>query len=742
MIYCSTNNTNGRLGNQVMRVMSLMGLSNKINCDYVIPKWPYAQYFKNEIRQTRDNIKIKITDEPHYHYTPEFYEASIRDNKKIDIKGYLQSYKYWEQKLEFTDDFIAKCKNEIGDVTRPIAISIRRGDFVNNPNYYQLPIKYYILALTENFPDWGQRSLLFFSDDIEYCKLHFQCLPNAVFVGGSDVEQLCKMTLCDDFVISNSTFSFCGAYLCNNKSKKVIRPIKNMDGPLAEKNSEIDYWPTDWIICEHENKKIDLNDTTFIIPVTYDHNDRKQNLELSVCMVQRDFDANVIVGENKSNEFSYFAQWCEYVKFDYPVFHRTKMINEMVKGIHTNYFFNWDADVVIPPMQVLYSVTLMREEGFDIVYPYDGRFARVDRKVWFNKISKSLDAGIFAKQLFKGMLEHPENKKRELIGDVEFKEKYNKLLSVGGAIGFKTDSFIEGGMENEYMISYAPKDLERYVRFHNLGYKGCRVKGVLYHIDHWRGADSKTIHKDYQDNAVEYDKVVSMSKNELLEYIKVWPWVETYNTKYYQEIWEEVKVAKEIIYSILDKMGIPYNTIIDFGCGIGQWFKNDYLGIDYNVRQSNLLIPKDRYIDFNMENIEQLELPFDKKVDLVLCLEVAEHISEEKSDALVKKLTEYGRSVLFSAAIPGQSGVGHINEQWQDYWAYKFMQNGYALHTNLLKHEIEKIKEIPIWYRNNMMLFVPDNSLPFAPERPYKYISPELYINLLNHWTAKCTLSK
>ena len=123
-------------------------------------------------------------------------------------------------------------------------------------------------------------------------------------------------------------------------------------------------------------------------------------------------------------------QWCEYVKFDYPVFHRTKMINEMVKGIHTNYFFNWDADVVIPPMQVLYSVTLMREEGFDIVYPYDGRFARVDRKVWFNKISKSLDAGIFAKQLFKGMLEHPENKKRELIGDVEFKEKYNKLLSV------------------------------------------------------------------------------------------------------------------------------------------------------------------------------------------------------------------------------------------------------------------------------------------------------------------------
>ena len=95
-----------------------------------------------------------------------------------------------------------------------IAISIRRGDYVGNPNYRLLPITYYILAMFENFPNWRDHNIVIFSDDIPYCKVHWDCIPNVYFSeNNSDIEDLCLMTLCDDFIIANSSFSWWGAYL-------------------------------------------------------------------------------------------------------------------------------------------------------------------------------------------------------------------------------------------------------------------------------------------------------------------------------------------------------------------------------------------------------------------------------------------------------------------------------------------------------------------------------------------------
>lgn len=124
----------------------------------------------------------------------------------------------------------------------------RRGDFINHPYYFQLSFKFYFLALIKNFPDWRERNLIFTSDDITYCKYHFSFLKNAFFLEKLiAIEQLALCSQCDDFIISNSTFSWWMAWLGEKQDSKVIRPVKNFKGKFALKNDDSDYFPSRWI---------------------------------------------------------------------------------------------------------------------------------------------------------------------------------------------------------------------------------------------------------------------------------------------------------------------------------------------------------------------------------------------------------------------------------------------------------------------------------------------------------------
>lgn len=129
-----------------------------------------------------------------------------------------------------------------------ILITIRRGDYVNNPNFFQLSYKYYLLAIINNFPDWKNRNLIFTSDDIQYCKYHFSFLKNAFFLDNlSAIEQLALGLKCDDFVISNSTFSWWMAWLGEKENTKIIRPLKFLRGKFNELNDDSDFFPSRWI---------------------------------------------------------------------------------------------------------------------------------------------------------------------------------------------------------------------------------------------------------------------------------------------------------------------------------------------------------------------------------------------------------------------------------------------------------------------------------------------------------------
>lgn len=515
----------GNLGNKLFQLWSLYGIAKDQNTGVFYPPSDIYQYFDGDFPVIE--MGGPTTNEPTFTYTPISEVPGYTSEQDHILKGYFQSERYWlpvEKELRkmytFKKGYVKDVKERIDQVNgkkglfkkEVICISIRRGDFVNNKTYYQLPPMYYIGALIEHFPNFEtQYNLLILSDDVEYCRVHFGCLSNVWFCEHLiAMDQLCLGSLSQYHIISNSTFSWWCAYLA--KSKKVIRPEYNFGEAYRMKNPEVDYWPQTkgWEIFYHEGYRLPLNDTTFMIPVSFDHPDRKANLSLSVCMLQRDFNTHIIVMENNGHQFQNFAQWCRYETVRNPYFHRTRMLNQMAVMADTPYIVNWDADVIVPPLQVWLAIEALRKKQADFAYPYDGRFVRVLRRPYFNIISQMLDSGIFRDQTQydNGMV----------------KGKPMATTSVGGAVAMNRAKFIQSGMENEHMVSYAPEDAERWDRWHMLAYKVMRVPGKLFHLDHWCGADSCSLNPFFNKNHKELDKIRAMDRMQLAGYVDLWEW--------------------------------------------------------------------------------------------------------------------------------------------------------------------------------------------------------------------------
>lgn len=240
----------GNLGNQLFQIASTVGLAIKHDKPVSFPDWEYSNYFDYELpRQDKNKKLIQIVEKSY-----EFHDFEIGD-EDYDINGALQSEKYFDiettkKMFKFKDALVDNLVDKYSHLFKnnPIFISVRRGDFVHHPHYYQLPYWYYILALKNNFTDWEERDLIFMSDNIDYCKSHFKFLKNAFFLENlSAVEQLILGTQGKDFIISNSTFSWWLAWLGEKKNSKIIRPIKNFRGSFAKLNNDRDYFPERWL---------------------------------------------------------------------------------------------------------------------------------------------------------------------------------------------------------------------------------------------------------------------------------------------------------------------------------------------------------------------------------------------------------------------------------------------------------------------------------------------------------------
>ena len=203
----------------------------------------------------------------------------------------------------------------------------------------------------------------------------------------------------------------------------------------------------------------------------------------------------------------------------------------------------------------------------------------------------------------------------------------------------------------------------------------------------------------------------------------------------HDEVFYNLKSPRIIVPKIIELLNPE--SVIDIGCGIGTFlycFKEQgiktVLGIDGPWVDKELLYKFISKEEFKEQNLESpLNLP--RKYDLVICLEVAEHLSEKAADDFIKNLVDAGDVILFSAAIPLQGGQNHINEQWSDYWISKFNSHGYRF-DDVLKNLFWNEKDIFWWYKQNMVLFVKDSVTQLnLPDNELKNaIHPEKYVEL------------
>lgn len=191
-------------------------------------------------------------------------------------------------------------------------------------------------------------------------------------------------------------------------------------------------------------------------------------------------------------------------------------------------------------------------------------------------------------------------------------------------------------------------------------------------------------------------------------------------------------------------------SVVDVGCGTGAWLAQfaasgieDYLGLDGDyVDQGSLAIPKDR---FRPTDLEQA-LDLGRRFDLATSFEVAEHLPAEIAPKFVRSLTGLAPLVAFSAAIPGQGGVGHVNEQWPDYWAGLFAAEGYDL-VDWFRCRLWNDDSIEPWYRQNLVLFVERDRVAGLKSdesgndrMPLRVVHPDIFSDAINKPSLRTVL--
>lgn len=166
--------------------------------------------------------------------------------------------------------------------------------------------------------------------------------------------------------------------------------------------------------------------------------------------------------------------------------------------------------------------------------------------------------------------------------------------------------------------------------------------------------------------------------------------------------------AAEQVLPILFEVYKP-GSILDVGCGLGNWIQvakrmgvNDIKGVDgAYVNRSLLKINAEEFVEKNLT--EPFDL--DRKFDLAICLEVAEHLPDTCANGLIQSLTSHADVIMFSAALPGQGGQNHINEQWPEYWQKIFTKYGFEM-IDYFRPKIWNNQKIERWYRQNLFLVV------------------------------------
>ena len=272
---------NGRMGNQMFQYAALVGIAKQCGFDFRIPDHSKASYFNRkvgvniiteyhelqhcfEMLHCGDRYGVIDGDEIELHESHEFCEELFKEcPNHVTLNGYFQSEKYFKnaEKLvrldfRFKEHIIEEVEKHYLEYLKDKPVSILVRDF--NPeydypncenNHVNIPSEFYeksIDILGRN------RTYIICSNNIELTKkqkvfqgdnfIFNEVVPDDIYKGHFD---LCLMSMCQDFIISNSTFAWWGAWLGKGEGKRVLIPTPWYGTGLSHISTD-DLYPDEW----------------------------------------------------------------------------------------------------------------------------------------------------------------------------------------------------------------------------------------------------------------------------------------------------------------------------------------------------------------------------------------------------------------------------------------------------------------------------------------------------------------
>lgn len=197
-----------------------------------------------------------------------------------------------------------------------------------------------------------------------------------------------------------------------------------------------------------------------------------------------------------------------------------------------------------------------------------------------------------------------------------------------------------------------------------------------------------------------------------------------YNEKYHENHWTTFRLrnlnAAKIFHNVLE-----IKSVVDFGCSIGTYLEY-FLSVGCEIRGFEYCLDECKAQIEKVENLSEFisfgdvskEIKLDRKYEVSLSTEVAEHIPEERSDFLVDNLCSSAENyIIFTAAKKDQGGTGHINCQYPEYWLEKFKQRGWDLNNSLIdeiKSDMIPSGQVGGNAYPNVWSFIYDNLMVFS----------------------------
>ncbi|ANP44591.1 methyltransferase domain-containing protein [Candidatus Viadribacter manganicus] len=219
-----------------------------------------------------------------------------------------------------------------------------------------------------------------------------------------------------------------------------------------------------------------------------------------------------------------------------------------------------------------------------------------------------------------------------------------------------------------------------------------------------------------------------------------------YNSGFYDRQSDGSRRSADAVVPLLLEWFSP-KSVLDIGCGVGTWcaaFEHAGVplvaGLDGPwVDRAQLQMQPNGFVTFDFANAPKPYKPAlpVERFDLVVTFEVLEHIDPIHAADAVQMITGLTDIVVAGAAIPGQGGRHHVNEQWPSYWSELFASRGFEA-FDCVRPVVAHLEGLDPWYAQNAVLYARspigvelkarlDAAVIAALSKPAPWVHPALY---------------